>query len=585
MPAGDRSALLLADEPPRIERFVAPLRRANLSLVRAEHVWEAEREIRRTPFDLIVVALPVLGADRVLRSLRSADSAARKAGLLVIGAGDEIEPTDLPVGRLANRLLPGGCSLVEFQEQVTALLDVSPRVAVPDGVRLQLTLPAGEQLELWLENLSTSGMLMRALDALPVGSDFGFALEFASEPEPIRGRARVVRHAERNPLGHLGIAARFLALGGEAPQRLGALVERTLGGGHGEPAPPPAPTPPPRSRTSSSEVRLPASRDGADRAEVVRCREELADLTPVLDEILERGLVRRLAVADWYVTGAELGLESLRAFSVILSSIYENRAMSAVAVRRLADLVEVRGQLLEFGRPQQDVATRVRIMLELRPALHRLLRELGESGSVTATGASGARFPGIVSQTAVEIKRLVGARRGLANLRALLVEMRRPRLLPISGAARRSPQQIRSDYGPLALGLGISLSAEKLRTRRGLGELALAVEEEERNLARRLEAIHRKAYSLRLRTLASDDLEADLEVPKLHRVLLETLAAGAEYLARSYAAYRHAIEVAGSDPSLLDRVERLATTVLAAERAVELATVPSGAAEPVERAG
>jgi hypothetical protein len=166
----------------------------------------------------------------------------------------------------------------------------------------------------------------------------------------------------------------------------------------------------------------------------------------------------------------------------------------------------------------------------------------------------------------------------MGNLAALLAEMRRPRLLPLGGGARRSPEQIRAAFGPLAAGLGVPMTVEKLRTRRGLQELGHATEQEERNLVRRLEAIHRKAYSLRLRSLASDDLEADLEGQKVHRVLVETLAAGADYLARSYAAYRHALEAVDADPALIDRVERLATAILTAERAVELGSSPSPAA-------
>lgn len=572
MSAGDRSALIVADESQRVERFLAPLRRANLSLVRAQHAWDAEREFRHTPFDLIVAALPLLGAERVLGNLRAPQCAARHAGLIVIGEDEELGPHDLVVGRLANRLLPGSCSLVEFQQQVNELLDVAPRVAVPDGVRLQLMLPAGDQVELWLENLSTSGMLMRALETLPVGSDFGFALEFENQPMPIRGRARVVRHASPNRLGHWGVAARFLALGGEAPQRIHTLVERARFGeaGSGEP---PLRTPS-RETVAARSGTARAKREAASGDEMASCRAELDALTPVLDETLERGLLRRLNVADWYVTGAELGLESLRAFSSILSSIYENRAVGLVAQRRLADLIEVRDQLLEFGRPQQEVATRVRILLALRPALHRLLQELDE-------GAAGeSRSPGIVAQTAVEIRRLVGARRSLATLVELLAELRRPRLLPLTGGARRSPEQIRADYGPLALAFGIPLSAATLRSRRGVRELSLVVQHEEHALARRLQTIHRKAFSLELRRLATDDAEADLEGQKLHRALSETLEAGAEYLARSYAAYRHALEAVEADPAWIDRAERLANILLAAERSRE-AAVPAPGAESI----
>jgi hypothetical protein len=570
VPAKNRSALLLADEPARVERFVAPLRRANLAIARAPLASEAERMAHSAPYDLVFVVLPAIGAERFLRSVRAPECASRCASVLVVAAGDELGPADLELGRHANRLLPGDGDLQTFQQELTALLDVAPRAEIADGARLELTLQTGEHLELWIENLSTSGMLMRALQPLAVGTVFGFALELQTEREPIRGRARVVRVAEENQFGHCGVGARFLALGGEAPQRLEELVQRTREGAPGAHAAAPPDQRVPDWPLSSSKHPLEDPIERPAPADVARSREELADLTPALEEVLERGLLRRLNAAEWYVTGAELGLESLRAFSTVLASVYENRVVSREAERRLADLVEVRRQLAEFGRPQQDVATRVRIMLALRPALERLLRELAETGAAAGTSLAAFRFPGVISQAVVEIKRLVGARRGLASLSELLAERQRFRLLPIGSITRRSPEQIDREYGALAAGFGIALTAERLGERRSLAAVALDVARETRELERRLETVHRKTFSLRFRSLATNDIEADLQDPKLHRVLVETLAAGAQYLSRAYGAYRHALEVLGEDPALIERVERLGATIVAADRATEL---------------
>jgi len=561
----ERSVLVLGEEAERVDRLLPPLRRANLSVVRAEHASAAVRRLRESYFDLLLVVLPALGADRVLAAVRAADSASRRAGVLVVGAHEELESDDLPFGRHANRLIPGGASPVEFQQELTTLLAVPPRAEIPGGARLQLTLPTGVQLDLRIENLSTSGMLLRAAEPPSVGTVFGFALTIDEGTEPIRGRARIVRQAPRNEAGEPGVGAQFLALGGEGPQRIGAIVERALAarpGGESD------------AGVESSSPREARPRDGEsgdalDPRHAERCREELTELAPVLDEVLERGLTRRLAVADWYITGAELGLESIRAFSAILAAVYEDRRVSAEAERRLADLVEVRGQLVEFGRPQQDLATRVRILLALRPALQRLLRELAETGAAAGTALGATRYPGVVSQAVVEIKRLVGARRSLSTLAILLEERERPRLLPWGGGARPSPEQIVRDFGPLAGSLGLALTRDALHRRAATRALRQQVEGELQSLRRRLATIHQRAFSLKFRALAGDDVEADLQDAKLHRVLAGTMAAGAEYLARAYAAYRHALEVIGEQPALIDRVERLAGVILDAERAAE----------------
>jgi len=562
----ERTVLVLGEGPERVDRLLPPLRRANLSIVRAEHASAAVRHLREAYFDLVLVVLPVLGAERVLGAVRAPDSASRRASVLVVGAHEELEPDDLPFGRHANRLIPGGASLVEFQQELATLLAVPPRADVPAGARLQLTLPTGVQLELRLENLSTSGMLLRASEPPSVGTVFGFALAIDDGAEPIRGRARVVRQAPRDESGETGVGAQFLALGGEGPQRIEQIVERALAA-----RPEAAAGPETAPRVARSAGGAFDSGDAIDAQQVERCREELAELGPVLDEVLERGLTRRLAVADWYITGAELGLESIRAFSAILAAVYENRLVSAEAERRLADLVEVRGQLIEFGRPQQDLATRVRILLTLRPALQRLLRELAETGAAAGTALGATRHPGVVSQAVVEIKRLVGARRSLATLVTLLEERERPRLLPWGGGSRPSPEQIARDFGPLAASFGVALPRDGLRQRATTRELRRQVEAEVQSLRRRLATVHQRAFSLKFRALASDDVEADLQDVKLQRVLAGTMAAGSEYLARAYAAYRHALEVIGEQPALIDRVERLAGVILDAERALERA--------------
>jgi hypothetical protein len=547
----------------------SPLRRLNLSVHRVQDAADASRMAKETFHDLLVVVLPLAGADALVRDMRAEGSASRTSGLVVVTEDDEVSENHT-VARFANRRLPATFSELELREAATALLEVAQRVDVPPETRARLTLSSGAQRSLRIENLSTSGILMRASGPLPVGTVFGFAIDLPNDDEPIRGRAEVVRVSSPDRSGEHGIAARFRALGGDAPQRLARRI------GSSAPATDPADTLTATGELDRTGARANATVEAAAQApreptpgEIERAREELVELAPLLDEMLERGLTRRLVVADWYVTGAELGLESLRAFSSILSSIYENRAISREAERRMADLVEVRRQLTEFGQPQQEVAVRVRILLELRPALERLLRELAETGAAAGTGLAASRMPGVVSQVVVEVQRLVASRRGLTTLLSLLDDLLRPRFLFGRGAARRSAAQILAEYGPLAASCGAPLSREGLSGRRRLRSTITAVDRQAREMRRRLESIHRKAFSLRLRRFATDDIESDLQDSRFHHVLVETLAAGAEYLARAYGAYRHALEAIGADPALIDRVERLGATLAMPEKAGE----------------
>ena len=560
MSALERSALILGNGLDRVEPFMPTLRRSNLAVRRVVRSADALQLVYETSVDLVVVVLPVVGAEKVLSAVRAEGSASRRAGVVVIGEGEGHEESDLTFGRLANRLLPPVCSTEEYERTATTLLDVAPRIELRGPSRLKLRLASGSPPDLEVANLSASGMLVAAAEPLPpLGAVLGFALELPTESEPVRGQAQVVRLARPKNGGERGFAVRFLVLGGEGPERLRALVRRE--------------------HANANET---ADADGVERGmtpdpslaaleveedEATRCREELAELVPVLEDLLRRGLTRRLAVADWYLTGAELGLESLRAFSTILASVHEERAMTPEATRRLADLVEVRRKLADLGKAQNDLAARVRILLGLRPALERLLLEMAEGGPSEAAAVVSARNSGVVAQVVVDIKRLVGAKRSLERLHGLLEELRSPRFFLARGSIRKPAERIRHDHGALAASLGIDLSPDRLARRGTLRATIEIVERELRGARRRLSEIHQKAFSLRFRRLATDDVDGDLLDPKLYQVLVETLAAGSDYLVRAYSAYRHALEATGAEPALLDRAARLTAALAAAERA------------------
>jgi response regulator RpfG family c-di-GMP phosphodiesterase len=95
VPAKERTVLVFGEEPASVDRLLPTLRRANLSIVRAEHTSEAIRQLRQSPYDLVLLILPALGADRLLGAVRAYDSASRRAGVLVVGAHDELESDDL----------------------------------------------------------------------------------------------------------------------------------------------------------------------------------------------------------------------------------------------------------------------------------------------------------------------------------------------------------------------------------------------------------------------------------------------------------------------------------------------------------
>ena len=562
MASAERSALVVGEDLGRVDAVVPVLRRLNLDVRRAVRASAASKVVHEAALDLVVVVLPFPQGREFLALLRGPRSPCRHAAVLLVRGG-EVTTNDDDLARLANRELPANASPEELQEAVHLLLNVAPRVEVRTSLRMRLGgSPADQPRVAQVENLSTSGMLLSAKEPLPVGSVFGFELDLPSQKEPVRGRAQVVRHTAPTAGGAPGIGASFVSLGGEGPERLKSAIfreraaagaQRWIDGGASGPADLPAP--------SSPAERARRGRTAA--VDVAMVHEQLAELTPMLDELLRQGLLRRLSVADWYVTGVELGLESLRAFSAILETVYRGHVSTMETSKRNADLVQVREKLGEFAQPQQGVLRRAEILLAIRPALERLLRELGEE-STAADQSSAARRSGVVSQLNADIGRLVRSRRGLDELRSQLAELGRPRYALTPGTQRRRAAELSQYRG---YGTSLRLDGTRLTNRRGRKEALSAVEHELQRLDDWLAAIHGKVYSPKLAKVATGDYAVDYSTDRLYPVLADTLAAGYEYLVRAYSAYRHALEAVGADARLLDRVAGLAASIAGAPQA------------------
>lgn len=564
MTSAQRSVLIVGEDLSRVDVFVPLLRRLNYDVRRMPRAPAASKLVRETPLDLVVVVLPFPRARDFLVLMRAAGSPSRHAAVLLI-RDSEAAPGDEALARLANRELAADASSAEYEQAVALLLDVAPRVELHTSLRMRLGgHPADLPRVVQVENLSTSGMLFTAPDPIPVGSVFGFELDLPAQKEPIRGRAQVVRHTQATAEGLQGMGASFLSLGGEGADRLkGAIFRERAGAGAQRWI----------DGAGAGAADLPATRAPADRApaapanalELAMAEEQLAELSPTLDKLLRQGLLRRLGVADWYVTGVELGLESLRAFSSILETVCRGHVSTRETSRRNADLIQVREKLGEFAKPQQGVSHRVEIMLEIRPSLERLLRELAEQGSSVDDHGGGPRRHGVVRQLNADIGRLVRARRSLHNLRAQLDDLRRPRYTLARRALRRKAEEISRQYRSYGGSLRIELP-ELLTRRRGQRDALAAVEREIQHLDDWLAAIHGKVYSPKFRRLATGDHPTDFGEERLYPILAETLAAGCEYLVRAYSVYRHALEDVGADPRLLDRVAGLAASIENAAR-------------------
>jgi hypothetical protein len=556
----DRSVLLLGDELALVESFVPALRRANFAVQRLIRPSGPIQLAEQAPRDLLVVVPPIANAERLFARTRAPGSPWRHTGVLLVAdrsARATLEPALL---RVANRIVSPAASSDEFLSEVSDLVEVAPRVAVHASIQLRLVRPEVETPSVKVANLSSTGMFLASDQPLPVGTVFGFSLDLPSEPEPLLGQAGVVRKAT-DPNGATGNGVRFLSLGGDGAARLDRLVqrqrERDLAG---------------RGAAAAAAERRAAAGTGSSgvrpiptAAALPQLKEELADLQQMIDELLQQGLARRLGSVDWYLTGMELGLDSLHSFSALLDAVHVGRSAGFETQNRIADLATVRRKLAEVALPQQDLRSRIRLMLELRPALERLRLELGAGAGGAASAAP--RAPDAVAQILAEVRRLIGSRKSLATVRALIVDIGSARYLFAPGVQRRIAERVCEEYRAQATALGFP-RPEQLGNRKGRKDALVALDRELRAYDQRLLAIHEKVYARKFQHLGTGNVEADLFDPKTLSVLIDTLAPGRDYLERAYSAYRHALELAGADPDLLQRAAALASTIRAAEREV-----------------
>lgn len=562
--AGDGNVLLVGDDLARVDRFVPTIRRVTFSIRRVLTAPAAAKLVRANAYDLVVVVLPLLSAREVLRAIRAEGSPCRWTAVLVIADEGTGPDSAEALGPQGNRVLPAACSPEEVQAAVELLLRAAPRVEMRGTARLHLDPPRTVQVE----NLSTTGMLLMGSDPPAVGSVFGFELLVASLNTPVRGQARVVRHAGGRKPGEHGIAVNFVSLGGEGALQLESLIfhERAAAGAEEWRTGPQA------ARSGVIEIR--------DAEELAVRREELAELSPYLEGLLRQGLAQRVRSAEWYVAAAELGLESLRWFSGVLQTVHGGRTTRREVSQQLIDLGNVSRSLENFGQ-QPEVETRVQILLGMRFTLARLLREIALTGTQPVEGESGTRQHGLVAQLAQEIGRLLRSRKQLGDLPPLIEELGRFRYSFARRARARRVDEIRRGYAGFAAELG--LVRESLLTRRGRRDSVLATHREIRRLEERIASVHRKIYTGRFRGRASGDLEVDLSEEQLTTILGEILSAGAAFLVRAYSAYRHALELTGSDVRLLDRVAGLAAAITVAEERLERKRRPNGALQAHDR--
>jgi CheY-like chemotaxis protein len=200
------------------------------SALSADRVQKGESGLALTDhavFDLLVVRhpLPDMSLGTFINRVHDPGAPCGAAPILVLTEDSQIESV--------RALLPGGgrevMSIKEparlLQEIASRLLGVTPRVASRVLVRLRVDLGQGPQLvSCQSENLSETGMLLRAEDLFPLGTRVQFEFTLPGERVPVQGDAEVVRHTVADVESVLGMGLKVLAFKGDGARTMRRFV-------------------------------------------------------------------------------------------------------------------------------------------------------------------------------------------------------------------------------------------------------------------------------------------------------------------------------------------------------------------------
>ena len=232
MPAGGSIQVLVTRVDDATHRRIADtLRQIRVDLHRVRWDQTTLELVQGTAFDVVIIGYPV-SRDALIRFLAAArdkGAACRRAGLVLITETPHSDAAQALIGKGANRVVPVDDLEGRLVTAVEELARPAARLPVHIPARVQL-FASGRPLRLMaqIDNISTSGMLLRGVTQFPVGTTFGFEMVVPDEAKPIRGTAEIMRLTDPRREEVNGVGARFVSFEGSDRLRLEMFVDRHL---------------------------------------------------------------------------------------------------------------------------------------------------------------------------------------------------------------------------------------------------------------------------------------------------------------------------------------------------------------------
>lgn len=183
--------------------------------------------VERNPFDLVIIGYPIQqpALPALLKSIRWRESACRNTPVLLFSTRIARRNAADYVNRGVSRMVDEDATEWQLESAIGALLEVETRVSLTLPVKLGLPLGGKtERVVAQLDNVSTSGMLIRGRWEVEVGAPLTFEFTLPGHTSPISGTAEVVRMTTREREGLIGFGIQFVRFDAEGETRLARFV-------------------------------------------------------------------------------------------------------------------------------------------------------------------------------------------------------------------------------------------------------------------------------------------------------------------------------------------------------------------------
>jgi hypothetical protein len=166
-----------------------------------------------------------MSLEEVVRTIRAKSSASNKASILVLAEPGDVDEARQLIGRGVNRVMLAVDPPELIAQQVAGLLEIASRTKLRLSTRMSVKVADGLKKAMGsVVNVSAAGLLLETDADFQPGQNVIISIDIDRQDNPVSGMAEIVRKADPNRDGVMGVGVRFLGFVGDGHERLQAIL-------------------------------------------------------------------------------------------------------------------------------------------------------------------------------------------------------------------------------------------------------------------------------------------------------------------------------------------------------------------------